>query len=294
MLHFLHDLAIHPDSDAKLEYSAFALACAALVNITAVLVSRRKSSLKLFDSASGLTVAFVCVFTLLLRGTYFPRQVIATTLVCAWGARLSFHLYTRGYQRTSDTANVISRILWCFVSSIPTVICNTLQDHRLQTTTVEKVGVAVAVSALAFEAIADVQKARWHASHPPELKPTKEGVEPPVCAAGVWNLTRHPNLFGECLFHWGIYLIVRPAEESVIITCPILLTLAILILPGGIVSQESDRNRKYAMFPSYASYRLRTPVFMPCHPEAYAVMRLLMPRPTNAVCCGFSIYEETV
>lgn len=293
MLHFIHHKIVAPNSDAKVEYSILAFTCAAVLNIVAILVSRQKQTLRLFDASSGLIVSFVCIFTLMINGKYYPRQLIATSLMTAWGARLSIYLASRRFQRTSDTSNILSRVIWCFISSIPTVMCNTMQNHRYRSTFIELSGIIMALVGLTLEAFADIQKETWHLNNPVETK-AKDNPEAPVCTDGLWHYCRHPNLFGEVLFHWGIYVIVRPADESLVILCPVLLTIAILILPGGIVTKEQERNKQYSLYPAYQKYKKATPVFVPFDPDILLSLESCAPTFWSTACCRFAIYEEAV
>jgi steroid 5-alpha reductase family enzyme len=143
----------------------------------------------------------------------------------------------------------------------PVVVCNTRQEEAYDTTRVEQAALAGACAALCFESLADLQKAAWYARHP--TRPTKADVDPPVCTAGLWAWSRHPNLFFELFFHWCVYAIVRPVEAPAVVICPAMLTVLVVFFPGGVCSQDAARKRLYGLYPAYVRYKEATPALIP-------------------------------
>jgi steroid 5-alpha reductase family enzyme len=190
----------------------------------------------------------------MLRGTFFPRQVVVTTLMLLWGLRLSLYLYTRNLETSVSTDAVAARTLWAVTCATPAVLINALQHDRKQFDITEMFGVSVASVALLMETLADLQKLTWHARHA-EGRPGKESTQPPVCATGIWALSRHPNLFSEIAFHFGVYIVAAPVLPPWVCVFPALLTFQIIFLRGGLVYQEQLHNYAYSFYPSYLAYR---------------------------------------
>ena len=256
-----------PDHEARAgfaEYAAVATGVLAAVNVGTCLAVRAGSSMRVFEAASGAAVAAACAATLLARGTFFPRQVLVTALMCAWGARLSRLLYV--HARKKEVANVGARVLWGALCCAPAVVCNVSQRRRYRSTAVELLALGGAVASLALEHVADRQKQAWHAAHAESGRPGRGDAAPPVCAAGLWAWSRHPNLFFELSFHWFVYLIVRPVEEPLVLFFPTALTVMVVAFPGGLVSQEMQRAAAYSLYPAYVHYASRTPDFFPRPP----------------------------
>lgn len=279
MLAFVHNLLVPEGGSGHAEYASVALLCVALVNVAAALAVRRGWSHRVFEAGAGAGVALAAAVTLMVRGTYFPRQVVATALVVAWGARLSWFLYARGLPRPLNTA---VRVAWGMLCAAPVVMCNTRQSERYDTTRVEVLAMLCGVLSIVCEHFADAQKAEWHRAHSGG-RPGRGDVAPPVCASGWWGYSRHPNLFFELCFHWSVYVIVRPVEEPLVVLCPLALTALILCFPGGVLSQELERQRAYALYPSYSRYAELTPVLVPL-PWAKRLLEAGSPR-AGAVLC---------
>lgn len=81
MLAFLHPMIVAHDSSGHAEYAAIALVCVFCVNVGACIAVHRGAAPCVFQAASGASAAAACLVTLLVRGTYFPRQCIATLLM---------------------------------------------------------------------------------------------------------------------------------------------------------------------------------------------------------------------
>lgn len=261
-----HERLFGTSASHPAQYAAVAVVGCILLQITACILTKRRAR-RLFDTWSVLTVAIVCAFTLVVRGAYFPRQVISTACVCAWALRLASYLYRRHLPSDSVSAQeVLPRIVWAFTCSLPVVLVNEIQIHAHHVTTTEVVGCVLCLLSLAYEALADAQKHAWHAAHR-DGRPGKSAEEPPVCHAGAWAWSRHPNLFGEMLFHWSIYLIVQPVLPVVVALAPAANTAMILL--GGYTKQERQRNGVYALYPQYAMYRFKTSPVVPLPPRVY-------------------------
>jgi steroid 5-alpha reductase family enzyme len=115
-------------------------------------------------------------------------------------------------------------------------------------------------------------------------------VEPPVCSAGLWGWSRHPNLFFELAFQWSVYAIVRPAEAPWVVLCPALLTAVILFFPGGVVALDMQRSHTYALYPSYVRYVRSVPALVPL-PAAKGGLEACSPAAGALACCDVGMED---
>jgi hypothetical protein len=290
MLHFLHPWVVKAGRQGKEEYALLALAIIVGIQLLGCVASTRSHATRLFEASSGISVAGACLFTLLIRGTYFPRQFISTLLVCAWGIRLSRFLYARN--KKIERHNILARICWSLLCALPVVIANTKQMEMYRATLIEMFWIVTAAVAIGLEDAADVQKLRWHAHYADIQRPGKSEQVAPVCTDGLWAYCRHPNLFFECLFWWSVFFLVLPTTntERYLIICPILLTCGILVLPGGIMTQETQRNKDYEFYPSYQHYKKTTPVFFPMK-AVHNIMMQIAPHAAETLCLELTMYN---
>jgi steroid 5-alpha reductase family enzyme len=120
----------------------------------------------------------------------------------------------------------------------------------------DALGVAVFACGLGFEAIGDVQLARFKAD------PANAGR---VMDRGLWRYTRHPNYFGDALAHWGLFVIaLRTPYAWMALIGPALMTFLLLRVSGVALLERSIAKRR----PAYAEYQRRTSAFLPRPPRA--------------------------
>ena len=294
MFHFLHARIVGPTSSGRADYAFLALCVIVFIQTLACFAVRRGSAMRVFEASSGASAAAACLFTLLIRGTYFPRQVIGTLLMCIWGGRLSFYLFKRGAHYKQTKVNVGSRIAWSVLASLPVVVANTKQTEKYRSTLVELVCIFGCLASVFMENRADAQKYRWFQRHdgaiPETARPGRNSTVPPVCSTGLWSLSRHVNVFFDLSFHWFLFMLLRPIEEPVILLCPITLTLFVLLLPGGIASQEMSRNNRFEFYPAYVEYKHDTPVL---YPLQWVYEKLdVSPTFKRIVCLDLPLYDE--
>ncbi len=115
-------------------------------------------------------------------------------------------------------------------------------------------GIALAVTGLLFESVADFQLARFRA------EPANRGK---VLDRGLWSWSRHPNYFGEALMWWGFFLIGFSAAHAWwLILSPLLVTFLLLQVSGITPMEHGIEERR----PAYADYRRRVSAFVPLPP----------------------------
>lgn len=117
------------------------------------------------------------------------------------------------------------------------------------------IGVALAVTGIAFETIGDAQLSAF------KKDPANKGK---VLDAGLWRYTRHPNYFGDACLWWGLWLLAAettPGLWSVI--GPLFLTFTLTRWSGiGITEKAIHKSR-----PGYEAYVRRTSAFFPWPPK---------------------------
>ena len=119
------------------------------------------------------------------------------------------------------------------------------------------VGIAVAFTGFAFEAIGDLQMAAFRMT---------SGTRGRVMDRGLWRYSRHPNYFGEALFWWGIWIVALAAgglAAAWTVLSPLLMT-ALLLKVSGVALLEKDIAERR---PAYRDYILRTNAFIPGPPR---------------------------
>lgn len=263
-------------------HAAIALAVAAAVQAGALAAHTVRP--RAMEACSGASAALTAAATLLARGTYFPRQVAATSLLVCWGVRLSVHLARRNVDTRLPARRLcLTRTLWAALVALPVVAVNTLQEESLPAGALEVAGAAVAVAGLLLEAVADAQKAAWHAEH--ALRPSPADAEPPVCASGTWAWSRHPNLAGELAFHAGLYALVARVTPAVVASAPAATLLTVAVLhTGPLKTLEREKAALFAGHPAYLKYVARTSALLPLPPALYAAGRGACPHFCAAAC----------
>jgi len=129
-------------------------------------------------------------------------------------------------------------------------------------------GFAIACLSLAFESLADLQKARFVAAA------RASGERRRVCDVGLWRFTRHPNYFGEWMVWNGLIVMALPSLGAVYETES--LPVAVLLTIGlGFISRVMYLTLVYGTGakpsefysvqkrPEYADYQRSTNIFFP-------------------------------
>lgn len=222
------------------------------------------------DSVGVLGAAAAVAASVAAEGGVPPagRRAAAAALVCAWALRLSAYLYWRNRPSGVGAAALsLSRTLWSVCAALPAVLL-VASDANDVVGVVEAVATLLAVVALVVEALADAQKARW-------WRRRSGAVDPPVLTAGLWALSRHPNLFGEALFHAAVWALAARGAPCAWATLTVVWGMGwhvALSDDGPVVTAERMRAVVHASSASYRDYVARTSVFVPMPPGAWAAI----------------------
>ena len=203
---------------------------------------------KVTDFAGGTNFAILAIVTLCVNASYFPRQIVVSTLVILWAARLALFLLSRILlwgedHRFDEQRNNILRLslfwsiqaVWVWTVSLQVTILN-MYDSMPPLEVGDYIGWVMFGVGLLIEAVADIQKLMY-----------KNQLSNHWCDAGVWKYSRHPNYFGEILLWWGIFVSssrVYVDWNWVGVISPVFITLLLLFL-SGIPLLEKSADQKY-------------------------------------------------
>jgi steroid 5-alpha reductase family enzyme len=163
------------------------------------------------------------------------RAWIAVALTIAWGARLTWN-WARGWRglgqedfRYVDLRAQNGRAYWLVslfgIHLFPALLVwlgswslVLAIRSRVPLGWLDGAGTAVAIFAIALEAIADRElRAFLTSPHDPDA----------ICARGPWAWSRHPNYLGEIWFWWGLALLALGGDRSALwcVSGPVAITL---------------------------------------------------------------------
>ena len=173
---------------------------------------------KYYDLTGSITYTTLTIFSIGLgasrSGKVHARQIIASSLVIIWAARLGSFLYARikrdGKDKRFDslkpyfvaffgTWNIQGT--WCFLTALSVFAVN---SRVLQPPLdwLDGIGMTVWVYGFSIEVVADLQKAAWR------QLPSSKGRYIDI---GLWRYSRHPNYFGEFTLWLGQFVLCANA-----------------------------------------------------------------------------------
>ena len=216
-------------------------------------------------------VITVWVFFLLTPDGFLARKLLIASLTTIWGLRLSLHILRRNWGKPEDFRYHAWRqeagTAWWWRSFFKVfllqgillgIIAAPLLAAQLHPapeclTLLDFLGAAVWLMGFFFEAVGDLQLARFKAD------PANKGK---VTNRGVWRYTRHPNYFGDSAQWWGYYIIAAAGGGWWTIFSPVLMTLLLLRVSGVTLLEKTLAAR-----PGYADYIKNTSAFIPWFPR---------------------------
>jgi steroid 5-alpha reductase family enzyme len=198
------------------------------------------------------------------------RPTIVLSLVAAWSLRLSSYLTWRNWGEPEDRRYAAMRakhgaafpikslviifglqalLAWIISMPLYPAITGAWPLGGL-----DYLGIALVVTGIGFETVADFQLARFKA------RPQNEGR---VLDTGLWRYSRHPNYFGDFCVWWGLYLIAMSAGGWWTVFSPVLMSVLLLRVSGVTLLEKDIGDRR----PEYADYVARTSAFFPRPPR---------------------------
>lgn len=243
-----------------------------IVMLTTWVISLMVNNASIVDIVWGLGFAITSwVLALTIDGDS-TRQILLAVMVGVWGVRLGGYLAKRNIGHGEDWRYKAMRkkkgpkfglislvtvfglqgvLMW--VVSLPVQFGNA--DDSPGVGPLAVIGIIVWITGLGFEAIGDLQLARF------KKNPDNAGK---VMDQGLWRLTRHPNYFGDALLWWGIGLVGAETGSGVIgLVGPLVMTVFLLRVSGVPMLERSLMKRREG----YADYVARTSGFIPRPPK---------------------------
>jgi len=221
-------------------------------------------------SVAPIPIAFY--WASLSPGPLGPRQLALLALVSIWGARLTANWIARWrgladedfryveirgrtgrfYWPASFVSIHLMPTAWVFLGLLPTFAAFARPGRPLGW--LDAAALAVTATAIAIEAIADLQLRRFL------TQPREPGA---VLATGLWAWSRHPNYFGEVLFWWGLFLFGMAADPARpwLAVGPLSITLLFVL-----VSIPWMDRRMLSRHPAWADQMRRTGAIVPWPP----------------------------
>ena len=199
------------------------------------------------------------------------RGLLVLTLVAIWGLRLSIHIARRNLGKGEDPRYRKWRQEWgtharvraffqvfllqgylAVIILIPATYVLVHAEARL--TAIDALGLVVWLTGFVFEAVGDLQLARFKRD---------ENNRGRIIASGLWKYTRHPNYFGEVTLWWGVWLIACavPGGWKTVVG-PVVISYLILCVSGIPLLEKRYEGNK-----DFDEYRRRTSAFLPLPPK---------------------------
>jgi steroid 5-alpha reductase family enzyme len=221
----------------------------------------------------GWTISIIVMALFSLAGAAnFRRSLCLTLLICAWGGRLTWHLYKRVVGKAEDPRYVELRRKWgrraniyflyfflaqgvlAVLLSLPQILASRNRTTRLSV--VEYAGIVIGLVAVAGEALADAQLTAF------KSRAENRGK---TCRDGLWQYSRHPNYFFEWLV-WialAVFSLASPYGYLALI-CPALMLFFLLKMTGIPATEIQALKTKGE---DYRRYQRTTSAFVPWFPR---------------------------
>ncbi len=246
----------------------FAVTALALlaVMVTLWLVSLALADSSIVDLFWGLGFVLVAWLSVARLGAS-PRGLLAAGLVTAWGVRLAGYLAWRNVGKGEDPRYQAMRrahgaawwwrslgIVFLLQGALLWLVSLPLQAAASQGGSLspwDAAPVAVFLVGLSFEAVGDVQLARFKRAHPGQ-----------VMDRGLWRYTRHPNYFGDFLVWWGLFGVALLGGGWWAVVSPVVMSVLLLRVSGVTLLERTLKAR-----PGYEAYVRRTSAFFPRPPR---------------------------
>jgi steroid 5-alpha reductase family enzyme len=242
------------------------------------LVSLTLANASIVDIFWGLGFVTVAWLSCWLAQGHGPRAVLLVALTSVWGLRLSGYLAWRNLGHGEDpryramrerigerfwlvSLGTVFGLQGLLIAVISLPLQAGLHAPALAHVTVlQGAGALVWLVGILFEAVGDLQLARFKAN------PANADA---VMDRGLWRYTRHPNYFGDFLVWWGLYLVAVSDLDGLrtlgwTAVGPAIMSFLLMRVSGVPLLERSLRQRR----PGYEAYIRRTSAFFPRPPRA--------------------------
>ncbi len=233
------------------------------------IIAQRLKDNSIVDIGWGIGFWLIAI-SCFLHSEQTPIHWIALVLITVWGLRLAWYIYGRNKGNGEDYRYAQWREEWgknvairaffqvfMLQGAIMLVVASPLYvlfSQSLELTWNVYLGMAVWVVGFFFEAVGDLQMAKFKADGSNKGK---------VMRQGVWNYTRHPNYFGDAAQWWGVFLLALMSPYWYIAAIGPAVMHFFLVKVSGVALLE----KKYKGNPKYADYIATTSAFFPWFPK---------------------------
>ena len=200
------------------------------------------------------------------------RSLVVPALVTLWAVRLGAHIWWRSRGQGEDRRYRAIRERWepgfawkslgivfwlqaalLWIVSAPLLAAVT-SSRPPGWTWLDTLGTALFAAGFLFEAVGDLQLARFKSD------PDHRGE---VFDRGLWRYTRHPNYFGDALLWWGFAAFGLATGAWWTVVGPALMTFLLMRVSGVTLLEKDLSDRK----PGYREYVEKTSAFFPRPPK---------------------------
>jgi steroid 5-alpha reductase family enzyme len=237
-------------------------------------LSLRLGDASIIDVFWGLGFVLIAWLCFALGNGPPGRRLALAAMATVWGLRLAVHIGRRNHGQTEDYryAGLRERdgrrfwltslyriylvqavLMW--IVALP-LVAGSADGTSGDLGPLHGIGVGVWAIGLAFEAVGDLQLARFKA---------EPGSGGQVMDRGLWRYTRHPNYFGDVVVWWGIGIVALGGGGGAwwALLGPAVNTLILARLTGKPLLESTIADRR----PGYADYVERTSGFVPRPPR---------------------------
>ena len=228
---------------------------------------------KFYDLTGTLTYITVLSFVVFIKKTTVHemldlRSLLIYGCIMIWTIRLGGFLFWRvlkdGHDKRfktilpSFTQLLMTWTLsaaWVFIQSLSALVALTVITS-VEMGLIGWFGLALWIFGFGFEVLADHQKTKFKADAANEGK---------FITGGLWDISRHPNYFGEIVLWLGITVMAVPVMSGlqfISLISPVFGFLLIYYV-SGVRMLEARSDKKWGNNPEYQEYKRNTPVFFP-------------------------------
>ncbi|NBB80194.1 MAG: DUF1295 domain-containing protein [Verrucomicrobia bacterium] len=239
----------------------------------AYLVARKVKLMAIVDTIWTAGLGLSALIYHAVSGVDTPRSWIVLLIIGIWSFRLSYHLLAdrvlRGHEDPRYKAlgahwgdRAARNFYFLFLVQIPFIalflypVSLAMQNDVGVWRWTDTLAVSIALVAMAGEAVADKQLARFRSN------PSNKGG---VCREGFWRYSRHPNYFFEWL-HWFCYVAFAwPADGAwPVLIGPLAMYIFLRFLTGV---PHAERSSLKSRGDAYRRYQATTNAFFPWIPR---------------------------
>jgi len=229
------------------------------------IISIIKKDVSIVDSLWSLFFIIAAVTAYVVQEDAGLRASIVLIMVVIWAVRLSLHITIRHWGHDEDHRYQTIRLnndpgfkykslylIFIFQALISSVVALPL-FYSIESTSALSVFDLIAIVlwtiGMFFECVSDYQLYKFK-------KDSQNAGK--VMTSGLWNYSRHPNYFGECLIWWGYFSFALSGGGLISIISPIIMTFLLLKFSGVSLLENTLKSR-----PGYEEYMKNTNAFIP-------------------------------